>query len=76
MGNIVFVAADPSVRMRFKRARCPVEETKLNSIGMHSAMILRCDQEIMVFFKNVALCPVHGFVLTTEPWTEGEGGQI
>jgi len=59
--------------MRFKRVQCPVGV--LSRVGLHTSMVLQCDQEALIFFKNVAICPVHGVMGTEEPWTEGNGGK-
>ena len=84
MGNLVFVAAGPNPRMRFKLVRCPVIEigritdpgAYFRAVAAHGSMEpfgTPCDREIMVFFKNIALCPLHGIIYTQEPWIE-EGG--
>jgi len=84
--NAVFVSAGLSPRMRFKRVRCPIveviagtdpEAVKEALARGYDAELFgpRCKEEIMVFFKNVAICPVHGVIPTAEPWIEGNGGK-
>jgi len=82
----VFVLAGPNPRMRFKRIQCPIVEIMegTDPLAVREALDRgaspepfgpRCKEEIIVFFKNIAFCPVHGLMLTKEPWTEGNGGQ-
>lgn len=83
----VFVTAGPNPRMRFKRVQCPMVEVGhvtdpaafFRAVAEGKAMPTfgpRCDQEIIVFFKWVGICPVHGIVGSAEPWTDGPGGQM
>lgn len=69
MVEAVFISAGPNPRMRFKRVTCP------HPIQVGPGIFLMCRSEAMVFFKHIALCPLHGMIETTEPWTEGPGGQ-
>ena len=86
MNSAVFVTAGPNPRMRFKRVQCPMVNVApgVDPSVVFQAMAAdeqlwqfgpRCEEEIMVFFKHVAICPVHGIVPTIEPWTEGNGGK-
>jgi len=69
--------------MRFKRVRCPairfrdgiVPDARTLLAGGYEGQFDLCPEEIMVFFKNIAICPVHGIIPTGEPWTEGNGGK-
>jgi len=81
--RVVFISAGPSPRMRFKLVRClsfavaPDTDVRVAfhalAAGQFEQLGSRCDREIFVFFKNIALCPVHGIVQSDEPWVE-EGG--
>jgi len=84
--NAVFVSAGPSPRMRFKRVQCPIVivDPATDPSVVFRAMAAgedlwsfgpRCEEQIIVFFKHVAVCPVHGIVPTAEPWIEGNGGK-
>lgn len=73
MGNLIFISAGPNPRMRFKLVRCPVTVQVMGPASPHMAVTLRCQRNVMVFFKHIALCPVHGMVETSESWFE-EGG--
>ena len=85
--NAVFVTAGPNPRMRGKVIRCPIVEVIAGTDPEAVQEALRrgydaelfgprCKEEIFVFFKNIALCPVHGTMQTKEPWTDGPGGQM
>lgn len=65
----VFVVTGPSPRMRFKRIQCPMVTLTARGVRSH------CREQVMVFFKDIAICPVHGVVRTQEPWVEESGGQ-
>ena len=82
----VFITAGPNPRMRFKRVRCSMVtiDPGTNQVELRRAMASgeslwrfgpRCKEDIIIFFKNSAICPVHGLILTKEPWTEGDGGK-
>jgi len=82
----VFLTAGPNPRMRFKRVQCPMMEVGhitdpaafFRAMAESGAMPRygpRCQEDIIIFFKNSAICPVHGLILTKEPWTEGDGGK-
>lgn len=76
--NVVFISAGPSPRMRFKRVQCPVifEDRQVAIVyAVTGVLATRCQEEIMIFFKHVAICPVHGIIPTMEPYTEGNGGK-
>ena len=73
--------------MRFKRVQCsmvlvdpgidPSEVYRAKAAGESLWRFgTRCEEQIMVFFKNIAVCPVHGIVPTSEPWTLGDGGKL
>ncbi len=72
-------------RMRFKKVQCPMVITPGHLLPSKIVEALqrghkaeefgrRCEEEIMVYFLNLGLCPKHGMVPTGEPWNEGPGG--